>query len=230
MTTALVKKEMPDLGVMRDRWAVSAAMRAALFGEPGERGTRAQQHGWYYSDGGGSWAQVILLPQGRAVLVGMDRDKSDTYHEGVDLSVGLPDWALPFLPTAEAGERLWWGFAYVYDGGTWWYHDAGVADGFDECLIPVATADKLEESAADFLDGAAHKHVGDDDPREDAQVSPDTVARAAQLGVDLDESTLLDVLVFTELDLAAGVAAARAFGAVVPFPDTGVAFPYRIGA
>jgi len=36
-------------------------------------------------------------------------------------------------------------------------------------------------------------------------------------------------MIFSEHDLAAGVAAARAFGTVVPFPDTGLAFPYRIG-
>jgi len=230
-TNPLSRTDLPPLELMGRRWAVVAALSAAVLGDTGDRPTTgAQPHGWLYLDGGGSWAQVILLSQDRALLVGMDRDHSDTYRQQVDLTDGLPDWAMKFVPTGDDGARPWWGFTRLYVDGAWWCPDTrGVADGLDRLRLPALSAEDMVRCAADWLDGAADAHLLDDDPRADAAVDPKVVIRAVELGPDLDEATLLEVLVFDELDLGAGVAAARAFADVTAVPPGLTALPYRLG-
>lgn len=63
------------------RWALTAAMATAV-------------PGWLYSDGGGSRAQVVLLPHDRAILLGVDRNHSETCRQQLELREGLPLWAM----------------------------------------------------------------------------------------------------------------------------------------
>lgn len=232
MVDGLIEKNsLPDLLTMRNRWALGAALSAALFGPPNPDDTQAQAYGWWYNDHGGSWAQTILLPGERALLVGMDRDKSATYNLGIDLSQGIPDWAAPFLPSAYGdGSRPWWGFAYVYDEGAWWHRDHGVPDGMDSDLLPAVSMRNMIDTAADFLSGAMDEHLGEDDPREYAELDEAAVERAVALGPAVDRATLLDFLLFEELDFDAAITTAAAFASTAVVPDGMVALPYRVGS
>lgn len=225
----LVRRDLPDLDTMRNRWAAVAAFWATVGGPPGERDPRAQPHGWYYDFHSGSWAQLILLPGERAVLIGMDRDYSETSLYEVDMQVGLPPWARSVLPSAPEGYIPLWGLAYVYDDGAWWSRETGLKDGLDR-LLPAVSVEAAVDCARDlFENGAKDEFLEDDDPRMEVELDPAAVARALALGPGLDEQALRDVLVLEELDFAAGVAAARAFADAVPLPEGFTEVPYHVG-
>lgn len=225
----LVRRDLPDLDTMRDRWAAVAAFWATVTGPPGERAPRAQSHGWYYDFHSGSWAQLILLPGERAVLIGVDRDYSETFREEVDMQVGLPPWARSVLPSAPEGYIPLWGLAYVYDDGAWWSRETGLKDGLDR-LLPAVSVEEVVDCARDLFQNIEFlDELDEHDPRLEIELDPAAVVRAIALGPDLDEQTLRDVLVFEELDFVAGVAAARAFADVVPLPEGFTEVPYHVG-
>lgn len=227
MTELMRIEDLPDLELIIRRWAVAAALPAAVLGPSA---TGAQPHGAFFDDGGGSWAQLILVTDGRAVLVGMDRDNSDTYREGIDLREGLPHWSLPFLPEpGPNGEPAWWGFVRVHDGRSWLAPTPVVEDGLRDHLLPVLAARKMVDTAADWLDGAVQEFVDDDDPRSEFRVDPAALELAVDLGPELTEASLFEVLPVVGADLAAGVAAARAFLDVTPVPSGSRDRPYPIG-
>jgi hypothetical protein len=204
-------------------------MDAAVLGGPdtSER-PWACEHGWFFTDGGGGWAEVVLLSDGRAVLTGLDHEASETYFAGVDLRQGLPQWALPYVPHATESGAPRWGFVAVYDGQEWRSPDYGVSDGLEESALPILSEERMLEAARDWFEGAAEQFHTGGDPREKAEVDPAAVERAAALGPGLDAEALRDVLVYDEVDLEAGVAAARAFADVTPI-ETGLPLPYRVG-
>ena len=81
----------------------------------------------------------------------------------------------------------------------------------------------------DAIDSAATEHLtGPGDPRESARADPEAVRRLVQAGPWLTRRTLVETMVFEELDLDAGLAAAAAFGGVRPLP-AGTALGYRVG-
>lgn len=92
-------RNLPDPQTLIHLMAIDAARLATYFsssykGAPYDTG--AQPHGWYYSDGGGSWAQLIQLTNDRSVLVGCDH--SDSLYNIPDPRRGLPNWAARLLP------------------------------------------------------------------------------------------------------------------------------------
>ncbi|MBO0768013.1 MAG: hypothetical protein J2O48_04925 [Solirubrobacterales bacterium] len=222
-------KDLPDLITMRNRWAVLAAVDAALGLSPLTADySQAQTHGWWYHDGGGNWAQVFLFSEGRAVLVGSDHEYSKTFLHGIDVLAGLPGRVPPIMQRTD-NDTDFVGFAYMYDGtGTWRYRECGVPDGFDQLELPVTTIDALTAFVDEMVSGANEERVSHH-PGQNAEVSSAAVARAAELGPDLDHQTLLDLLILDELDIDAGVEAARRFDEVVPVPDGAARLPYPIG-
>ena len=75
---ALVPVDLPTPTTMRGRWAAFAAILGArgwgsgAFAEPGR---------WHYDDGGGNWADLHLLDDGRAVLVGTALSPAQIYRK-----------------------------------------------------------------------------------------------------------------------------------------------------
>lgn len=141
---ALVPLDLPDPTTWRGRWAALAAVQAAS--GHGER-CRALWPLWHYDDGHGSWADLHHLDEGRAVLLGQDRNDSETFYaeasdffeeKETDLLAGAPEWWGPPVRRVRDAE-LFLGFVYGYDGSTW--HRAGyeLDDGFTSVGLPVLT-------------------------------------------------------------------------------------------
>ncbi|MBF4459287.1 hypothetical protein [Pseudoclavibacter sp. VKM Ac-2867] len=220
--TALRPQQFPTIEAIRGRWALVAAIETAILGE-GRDSSHADEHGWFYSDGGGSWARLTPLPDGRAVLAGIDRDHSETHRRGLDLITGMPDWGVAHVEAAVSsesgrhwetgGEQPWLGFVYWREnaGEAWRTVDHGLADGLDKHLLPVLSEEQMLAAAADWFEGA----VMDLDDPESApeQVDAEAVRRGAELGPDLTAQALNAVLPFEGMHIEAAVRAARAFSA-----------------
>jgi hypothetical protein len=204
---ALVTLDLPRPDEMRGRWAAFAAVCAA-------RGwadnCRVVDGRWHYDDGGGNYAELVPLDGGRAVLLGNDHEYSDTYfataaeyfgEEETDLLAGAPPWWGP--PAREAMDRgEWVGFAYGFDGSTWRRAAYDEDDGFRSVGLPAVDDDRCHELIEQFTQDAP----GRTGP-------PSRAAVGALLAADADVTTdLLAAVVGTGgWDIAAGVAAARAF-------------------
>jgi hypothetical protein len=213
-------QHFPPLEVMRGRWALAAAIETAILGENNQN-ARADRHGWFYSDGGGSWARLTPLADGRAVLSGIDRDYSETHRAGVDPTAGLPDWAVEHVEAAvrdESGsewssgdEQPWLGFVSWLDRGEadWRTVDHGVADGLDRHLLPALSEQRMLDAADDWFQGAAMEL--DDPESAPERVDTEAVLRAAQLGPGLTRDALVAVLPFEGMRVEAALRAARAF-------------------
>ncbi|WP_435112994.1 hypothetical protein [Nocardiopsis synnemataformans] len=75
----------------------------------------------YHNGGSSDWYLAWCGTEGRAVIVGYDRDTSDTTHDDkrpVDLFAEAPDW-LPWEWIAAHEARTNIGFAYWWDGRAW---------------------------------------------------------------------------------------------------------------
>ncbi|MFJ8640448.1 proteophosphoglycan 5 [Streptomyces sp. NPDC093610] len=141
---ALVPLDLPDPTTWRGRWAALAAVQAAS--GHGER-CRALWPLWHYDDGHGSWADLHHLDEGRAVLLGQDRNDSETFYaeasdffeeKETDLLGGAPEWWGPPVRRVRDAE-LFLGFVYGYDGSTWHRADYELDDGFTSVGLPVLT-------------------------------------------------------------------------------------------
>ncbi|MFD3608286.1 proteophosphoglycan 5 [Streptomyces atroolivaceus] len=143
---ALVQLDLPDPMALRGRWAALAAVQAAS--GHGER-CRALWPLWHYDDGHGSWADLHHLDEGRAVLLGQDRNDSETFYaeasdfyeeKETDLLAGAPEWWEPPVRRVRESE-LFLGFVYGFDGNAWYRADYETEDGFTSVGLPVlATA------------------------------------------------------------------------------------------
>ncbi|WP_139738674.1 hypothetical protein [Actinomyces wuliandei] len=195
-------RDLPDVETMTRHIAVDAALmnaslnrvggpRAGDTGEPGDtvlvppHYTGAQPHGWYYSDGGGSWAQLIQLTGGRALLAGFDRDVSFGYSGEEDPRQGLPEWAAQLLPWRPRDRQTrhvqWWTVAALYDGQQWWEPDTDDAGVELSGLEMLAAGDECLQQYAD--DSFSNYFFGVDlSPRK-----PPTSEREARLRALTDE-------------------------------------------
>lgn len=194
---SLVEVDLPSPDALRNRWAACAAVMAAL-----GHGDLCHVEGrrWHYDDAGGNWCELFVLDGGRAVLQGNDHEYSETYfrkaaeyfgEEETDLLAGAPSWWGEQLPPDVEGE--WVGFIYGYEGGVWRRADYDLDDGFTGVGLPAVSDDSLVDLTTQFAKGAA----------------PQAVLALAAAGPELTEEQLAAVV--SEGDLAAGVAAARAF-------------------
>jgi hypothetical protein len=142
--------------VLAPRWSAYAAVMAAR-GARWAQAAWARDGLWHYDDGGGNWADLVLVGQGRAVLVGHDHEYSDTYFRDAaeyfgepetDLLDGVPSWwagAVSDHLGRSASDGLWIGFIYGFDGSQWWRARYDTADGFTALHLPfVATTDTVD--------------------------------------------------------------------------------------
>jgi hypothetical protein len=137
----LVDLDLPAPIQMRGRWAAFAAVLAA---RGWGRFCHAAGSVWHYDDGGGNWADLHHLGDGRAVMVGHDHEYSDTYHgpaaeyfgeEETNLLAGAPEWWAPPAELAMA-QQMWIGFVYGFDGTSWSRVPYDVEDGFRSVGLP----------------------------------------------------------------------------------------------
>jgi hypothetical protein len=203
---ALVPVDLPTLDALRGRWAAFAAICAA---RGWTRSCHADGPRWHFDDGGGNWADLVHVGDGRAVLLGHDHEYSDTYcaeaaayfgEPETDLLAGAPEWWAPPVRAAATPES-WVGFAYGFDGAQWWRASYDLDDGFASVGLPALDDARYQDLAAAFTDDAPGRVAVPDAAAFDA---------LAAAGPDLSPD-LLRTVVGPVWDADAGVAAARSF-------------------
>ncbi|KPC79208.1 MULTISPECIES: hypothetical protein [Streptomyces] len=205
---ALVQLDLPDPMAMRGRWAALAAVQAAS--GHGER-CRALWPLWHYDDGHGSWADLHHLDEGRAVLLGQDRNDSETFYaeaadffeeRETDLLADAPEWWEPPVRRVRDAE-LFLGFVYGFDGGTWHRAEYDLDDGFASVGLPALSTDRTREA---ILGTVRHvSHPGGGEP------SHESVDALTAVDGEVDAGLLAALVPSADWDAEAGAAAARAF-------------------
>jgi hypothetical protein len=204
----LVTLELPQPRRMRGRWAAFAAVCAAR-----GWGDDCQADGpvWHFDDGGGNWADLHHVGDGRAVLIGHDHEYSDTYFAAAaeyfekpetDLLAGAPGWWAP--PARAALDRgLWVGFVYGYEDSVWRRVAYDVSDGFSAIGLPALDDERCRKLVLDLVKNAPGL----------AGRAPDARAADTLIAADADvtEAHLVELIGPTGWDPAAGAAAAREF-------------------
>lgn len=202
---SLVILDLPSPASLRGGWAAFSAVCASRGWKDDSYATTDE---WRYHDGGGNWACLRFLGDGRGVLVGHDHEYSETYfgeaaeyfnEEETDLLANAPDWWRQNLSGSPFGD--WLGFIYGWDGMRWQRASYEKSDGFKmlgllECCSTNNT-DQLAKHAADApgLNGYA----------------PCPEALAALVNADASVNRHLLESVVPGWDIVAGVAAARKF-------------------
>jgi hypothetical protein len=172
--------DLPTPGALRGRWAAFAAICAA-------RGWADTCHAddgvWHFDDGGGNWAELHHVGDGRAVLIGHDHEYSETYfaeaatyfdEPETDLLAGAPDWWAPPVRTACARGN-WVGF----DGATWWRAAYEVDDGFTSVGLVALDDERYREQVAEFVQDAPGLAGPPDPAAVDALAAADGVVTPA---------------------------------------------------
>ncbi|CAM4097985.1 proteophosphoglycan 5 [Janibacter anophelis] len=202
--------DLPTPTDLNHRWAAEAA----IWNARGWDDVRAEGPVRHHGDGGGNWASMVLLPEGRALLFGQDHEYSQTFAgetaqefgvEPTDILAGAPAWwgeALEQHFNQEFGP--WVAFAYGWEDGRWQRAEYAAEDGFEELELPFLSHDDTVASLVDFLDTTAL------DEQLEAEVDQEAVDALVQAGPAVTEEQLAAVA-FSGWDVAKGVAAARAF-------------------
>lgn len=195
-------------------WRLDAACSAALFGP--DEPTRAERHGWFYDNGGGTTARMVLVDGGRAVLTGWERDFTHTTDAGIDVVASAPEWVRRVVAMSEPIEPAV-GFVAWFEDGRWHAHEYP-EDGLHEWIESpgFGTSEGRRELVDDFIDGAADDHLQEDGPREEARADDAAIARVLEEGYDPSREALLAMLVFEECSLDDAADAIRAFRDVTP--------------
>ena len=190
-------------------FAVDAAVRAAV-GLDYHRPTSAALH---WVGGEDMWMALVRPGDGRALLAGWHHEFSLTEgsgrggEAGTDLVGDAPGWWRRGVEHARANDG-YLGFLYGWDGTRWWRLDQPVDDGFDPELFPATPL-----AMRDIIDGLA------DDTLLDAP-DHDDIDALVTAGAELTAEQLAAVLHapdgWPEVDIEAGVRAAREFSANVP--------------
>ncbi|PDP86779.1 hypothetical protein CQJ94_15930 [Glycomyces fuscus] len=228
-------------------WAHAGAVAALTAGLEDDPGTLSPENGMLrYHDGGSSdWYLAWCGGDGRAVIVGYDRDTSDSTHSDkrpVDLFAEAPDW-LPWEWVASHEARTNVGFAYWWDGRAWArgpYPDDWEGDGLR--LDRYASA----EAAVDAVVGLVFEGFAPENEHGEALLpEPGTalMRRAREGTVDADSLAAVLSLLDTQYtdkddeyeapawDAGAALAAAERLGLVPgaprPFLPLGGARPGR---
>lgn len=189
--------------------AVDAAVRATVGLDTPRPGATTLE--WSGEDG--MWLALLSPGEGRALLAGWHPEFSLTDGSGragdagTDLVGDAPGWWRRGVEHARSHGR-YLGFLYGWDGARWWRVDQPVDDGFDPELFPVT-----REALRDIVDELA------DDTLLDPP-DPAAVDRLVEAGADLTADHLTAALHapdgWPEVDIEAGVRAARDFRTVVP--------------
>ncbi|MFD1812529.1 hypothetical protein [Rhodococcus gannanensis] len=213
MTLPIVLPHPQD---MARRWAVVSAVLSAR-GPRWADGAHATSDTWHYDDGGGNWADLRLLGDGRAVLVGHDHEYSDTYYgagaeyfgeEETDLLAGAPDWWVSAISDhldRVATQGMWIGFVYGFDGAKWSRAEYEPDDGFTALNPPFLSDEAAVDFCTEHLDGYA------EDDGLSVSVDVAALARALAEGAGLARETAASVFAGRGLDVDAALAAAHRF-------------------
>lgn len=200
--------DLPVPADLNHRWAAVAGINAS--------------RGWdhvtcdgplrYHDDGGGNWAAMALLPEGRALLFGHDHEYSDTYfgeaaayfgEPETDLLAGAPAWwgeALTEHHHQQLGE--WVGFVYGWEGGSWQRASYERDDGFSALNLPMLSH---EATVQDLVSALASQSFGSAGPADPQLVDGLVIAGPA---VTVDQ---LRAVLPASLDAGAGAARAARF-------------------
>ncbi|MGO2659706.1 hypothetical protein [Mycetocola reblochoni] len=204
----LLPVDLPSLDSIRHRWAITAAVYALDSLDIDNR-VRAEGPLWLYDDHGGSWATLIRVPSGDAVLVGNDRDHSTPVELPVLLE-GMPGWVGDAL-RAQGLSQL--GFVYAHIDGRWWLAPYSTEDGFSRLRVPAVGDAELSDYISDHVGiGFADEYADEDDTTDYGAVDPAALAAAVEAGPGVTREQLLALVRFPQLDLDRGVAAAARFG------------------
>ncbi len=189
--------------------AVDAAVRAAV-GLEHSPPSAAALH-WAGADG--MWLALVRPGEGRALLAGWHHEFSLTDgrgragEAGTDLVGDAPGWWRRGVEHARS-HGAYLGFLYGWDGSAWSRTDQPTDDGFDPEMFPVTRA-----ALRDIIDGLADDTLLDPPP-------PGAVDALLAAGTGLTADVLAAVLHapdgWPEIDLDAGVRAARAYATTVP--------------
>ncbi|MFC9898018.1 hypothetical protein ACFVMC_30380 [Nocardia sp. NPDC127579] len=158
--------DLPEPQLLWDEWAVCAAVDNATCsgGAVRVQESRAGHRFAHYDDGGGNWAELVLLPDDRAVLCGRDPEFSRTYFredtagvEETDVLAGVPEWWRSVIADLDSDPASWApviSFAYGFDGNRWQRVDYDVDDGFEGAMPDAAhrVRENLMDAAQSALD------------------------------------------------------------------------------
>ncbi|MFD3507998.1 hypothetical protein [Nocardia sp. NPDC058666] len=176
------------------RWTASALIHHAIGVDDDTISMRRTPDStvWAFDDGGGNWAQLTCLGDGRALLCGND-------HESSELQFVQP-WPEEKLPVHVAGMPEWWiaalgelsdrqrpvGFVYGFDDSGWrrasYEHDDGAEHLLESVASDAATirsiVEDLELAYQDVIDDLAEE-LSDDEDWTEPEYTPDLGALAA---------------------------------------------------
>lgn len=209
---SLTQVELDPPARLSHYWAALGALYAAQgYDDTGARGRIR-----HFSDGGGNWMRLALLPGGRALLFGWDRNGQTSCLLAErprllesDLLTGAPDWwAKTLYDHLEDLDHDWIGFIYGWEDNAWQRAAYSTDDGFR--LFP-----KLDHAGTiDFIgnwisDSDAESPIFDADYRIH-EAGTRSISTLVEAGPEVTAEQL--AAVFPEdWDLQAGVAAAREF-------------------
>lgn len=198
--------DLPSLDLLRDRWAAAAAVVTAL-GFPQTASARGDR--WRLDDGGGNWAEVVLLAPDRAVLLGWDREAVTRLSRRPDgeptgeLLTDAPDWWSEPLRALDPAVEV--SFVLGWDGTAWSRVPSDLVDGSTRVGLPV-DAETLYGLVDTYAEG-----VADDQGLGEWRAPWPAVAALGAAGPELTVQQLADVLGPLEADLPAGAVAAQRF-------------------
>lgn len=202
---ALVTLALPSPSSLRGGWAAMSAVCAARGWLDSAYATDAE---WHYHDGGGNWACLRFLGEGRAVLLGNDHEYSDTYfreaatyfqEEETNLLADAPLWWSHDLRPSPHGE--WFGFIYGWDSHRWQRASYEKSDGFNAVGLLSACSITDTSLLAQFAADAPGLNGTPPEP----QALQALVAAEAEITVELLQA------VVPGWNLGADVAAGRKF-------------------
>lgn len=210
------------------RWAaIATVLRAADVDDVHVLADGALHH----DDGGGNDARLVLLPDGRAALLGLDHEYSATTaaEPPVDLLDDGPAW-LPWATLVPRTERDELGFLHWFDG-TAWSSGVPAARDLDDGLGTIAAFALDDDAATGAIVDAATTWRGVR-PDADGRAGLERAARAALAAAHdrrLDAATLAPLLALAPVD-DADLGAALALAAVAGLTDPSPVLPVHVEA
>jgi len=198
MSLTTVKYLQPPKG-LRPGWAALAAINALA---NDYNLVSAIKDEWFYSDGGGNWACLRFVDEGKALLLGFDHEYSKTAltEDSADDSIllkGAPNWWAENVFPVPDGDTI--GFVYGLDNNRWKRTKYKKEDGFNYVgliyALKTSGQRSIAESAEILIGPVAYeklKALTDADGNFTADmlsnIAKDNIERAVQAGKNFLEA------------------------------------------